>query len=139
MASSTEVDYKKEFGISEDEYYEIIKAANQLLDNSLVEGGIVFNDVVEDVKFVVTDDLELVYESVKFNKMKDTLNKIPSLEKGNYIIRVCLNEKFKDNIAYTNVVISMIVEKTPGKDINLEFSFDYDKNEQSLRIYKKIK
>lgn len=139
MASSTEVDYKKEFGITEDEYYQIIKATNQLLDNSLVDGGIVFNDVVEDVKFVVTDDLELVYEAVKFNKIKDALNKIPSLEKGNYIIRVCLDEKFKDNIAYTNVVISMIVEKTPGKDINLEFSFEYDKNEQSLRIYKKIK
>ena len=29
MASSMEVDYKKEFGISEEEYYEIIKAANQ--------------------------------------------------------------------------------------------------------------
>ena len=71
--------------------------------------------------------------------MKEALNKVPSLEKGNYVIHVCLDEKFKDNVAYTNVVISMILEKTPGKDINLEFSFDYDKNEQSLRIYKKIK
>ena len=132
-----EVDYKNEFGISKDEYYEIIKAANQLLDNSISEGNMDFKDIPEDTKFVATDDLKLVYESVGFNRMKDALNKVPSLEKGNYVIHVCLDEKFKDNVAYTNVVISMILEKTPGKDINLEFSFEYDENTQSLRIYKK--
>lgn len=137
MASSMEVDYKKEFGISEEEYYEIIKAANQLLDNSMTEGNMDFKDIPEETKFVATDDLKLVYESVGFNKMKDALNKVPSLEKGNYVIHVCLQPKYKDNIAYTNVVISMILEKTPGKNINLEFSFEYDENQQSLRIYKK--
>lgn len=137
MTSSMEVDYKNEFGISKDEYYEIIKAANQLLDNSIAEGNMDFKDIPEDTKFVATDDLKLVYESVGFNRMKDALNKVPSLEKGNYVIHVCLDEKFKDNVAYTNVVISMILEKTPGKDINLEFSFEYDENTQSLRIYKK--
>ena len=137
MASSMEVDYKKEFGISEEEYYEIIKAANQLLDNSMTEGNMDFKDIPEDAKFVATDDLELIFEAVGFNRMKDALNKVPSLEKGNYAIHVCLDEKLKNNIAYTNVVISMILEKTPGKNINLEFSFEYDENQQSLRIYKK--
>lgn len=136
MTSSMEVDYKNEFGISKDEYYEIIKAANQLLDNSITEGNMDFKDIPEDIKFVVTDDLELIFESVGFNRMKDALSKIPSLEKGNYVIHVCLDEKFKNNIAYTNVVISMILEKTPGKNINLEFSFEYEE-QQSLRIYKK--
>lgn len=139
MTSSTEVDYKKEFGISEDEYYEIIKATNQLLDNSLLDGNIDFKDIPKEEKNVITDNLELVYESGEFPKMKDALKKIPSLEKGSYVIHVCIDEKFKDNIAYTNVVVFMILKKTPGKEINLEFSFEYNENSQSIRIYKKIK
>ena len=135
MTSSMEVDYKKEFGISKDEYYEIIKAANQLLDNTIAEGNMGFKDIPEDEKFVLTDDLKLIYESVGFNRIKDALNKIPSVDKGNYVIHVCLDEKFKDNVAYTNVVISMILEKTPGIEINLEFSFEYTESNQSLKIY----
>ena len=137
MTSSMEVDYKNEFGISKDEYFEMIKAANQLLDDSIAEENIDFNDVAEDSKFIVTDDLELVYESIGFNKMKDAINKIQSLEEGDYVVCVCLDEKFKKNIAYTNVVVFMILEKVTGKHKNIKFSFEYNKNQQSLRIYKK--
>lgn len=142
MKSSMEVDYENEFGISKDEYFEIIKSINQLLDNSIAEGDIVFNDIPEDTKFVVTDDLvtddlKLIYESVGFNKMKDALNKIQSLEKGDYVVRVSLDHKLKNNIAYTNVVVFMILEKSTGKHKNFKFSFEYNESQQSLRIYKK--
>lgn len=142
MKSSMEVDYENEFGISKDEYFEIIKSANQLLDNSIAEGNIDFNDIPEDKKFVVTDDLvtddlKLIYESVGFNKMKDALNQIQSLEKGDYVVRVSLDKKLKNNIAYTNVIVFKILEKATGEHKNFKFSFEYNESQQSLRIYKK--
>ena len=73
------------------------------------------------------------------HKIKDVLKKIPSITKGDYVIRICLNEKYKDNLAYTNVVIALILEKTISEDVRLEFSFEYEENIQSFRIYKKNK
>lgn len=138
MTSSMELDYKDEFGISKDEYYEIIKSSNELIDNSMNE-GMDYDDTQDEIEFVVTDDLEIIYELIGFNKIKDVLKKIPSITKGDYVIRICLNEKYKDNLAYTNVVIALILEKTISEEVRLEFSFEYEENIQSFRIYKKNK
>lgn len=40
---------------------------------------------------------------------------------------------------YDNVVIALILEKTISEEVRLEFSFEYEENIQSFRIYKKNK
>lgn len=137
MISSAEVDYKNEFGITKDEYDEVIKAANQLLDNTISEGGIEFADVQEDIENIDVSGMEVAFQLTGFNKMKEAIDKIPTLPKGEYLIHSSINEKYKDNVAYLNVIISMILEKTPGKDIILEFSFEYSNETNFLTIYKR--
>ena len=138
MSSALEVDYKDEFGISKDEFYEIIKAANTMLDNSLSDEIIDFATPIDEDDEIVSDDLSLVYEVNNFKRIKDVINSIPDLSKGEYVVFVIADDKYKDNYAYVNTVVSMIVEKTPGKDFNLKISFDFSKEKQSFKIYKKI-
>ena len=87
LLNSMEVDYKKEFGISKDEFFDIVNALGEMADESLVDETSPFEfDNDEENVAIALDGFELFYELIGFNTIKEAIRKIPLLENGKYFI-----------------------------------------------------
>ena len=141
MKDAMSLDYKKEFGISQDEYFEIINGLNDLADKSLTNEDIsvdIETDIEFDGKFEVTDDYKLFYESTGFTTISEVLKNVPQLDKGNYYIHINHDEKYKGTFAFPGVVAELICRNhIKGKGILVEFHFDFELGDRFFRIYKK--
>lgn len=137
MKESSTIDFKDQFGLEEEEFFEIIQDTNELLDNSITEGNIKF-EKPEEEEFVLTDDLKLIYESEEFTKVKDVFESLPSLKKGEHLMYVIL-KKESLNLAFISVFTNLIV-KYVGLNGKIEFHFEPSKDDkQCIRVYKRKK
>ena len=131
MKGSEEIDFKKQFGLSEEEYYLQINKINEILEG--------INEIEFDSEEEVfpSENLTLVYECVGFKTIKEAINKMPYLENKTYFVVVSVDEDFKDNYAYCCMTTNLCVEKfkdgfTDGK---IDFKFEAATNLQSFKLY----
>lgn len=137
MKTSANIDFKDQFNLDEEEFFEIIQDTNELLDNSLTEGNIRF-EKADNEEFVLTDDFKLVYEFKEFEKVKDVLDSLPTL-KGNNLIYIILKKEYHDNLAFISVLTSLLLQSLNPKT-KTELHFEPSKDDkQYLRIYKKTR
>ncbi len=137
MKTSYTIDFKDQFGLEEDEFFEIIQDTNELLDNSVTEGNIKF-EKSEEEEFVLTDDLKLIYESEEFTKVKDVLKSIPAL-KGKHLMHIILKKEYHDNLAFISVLTSLLFKQSNTKSETV-FHFEPSKDDkQCIRVYKRKK
>lgn len=137
MKTSNELDYKDEFGIDESEFYEIIEATNTLLDNALSEDTFIFEQGKdEESKYIPSINNKLVYEYNNYEKLKDVFENLPEFKKGKYIAHITVNEKFKNNSAFINVLTYKTYKHLGNKSV-LELRFEISEDQtQNFRIYK---
>ena len=140
LLNSMEVDYKKEFGISKDEFFDIVNALGEMADESLVDetSPFEFDNDVENVA-IALDGFELFYELIGFNTIKEAIRKIPLLENGKYFIVISCGETYSKNLAFSAVTVELLLRKfnTQNK-IDLEFNFDFNSSVKFIKVYKKI-
>lgn len=141
MKDAMSLDYKKEFGISQDEYFEIINGLNDLADKSITNDNIsIETDLNEDGEFKITDDYELIYEFVGFSTMNEVFKKVSKFETGNYYLHINYDERIKRNFAFCGVVVELICRNhIEGKGIQIEFHFDCEPGDKFFKVYKKTK
>ena len=140
MKDSMLLDFKKEFHISEDTYFEIINGLNEIVDTSLTSDNVSIetdNDNYEEFK--IPNNYNLFNELRGFSTMNEAFKKMPKFEKGNYYVHINYDEKYKGSFAFSGVVAELICRNhIKGKGIQIEFHFDFEPGDKFLRIYKKI-
>lgn len=138
MKDSMDLDFKKEFGISQDEYFEIINALNEIVDQSLSSEAISIETDVEDEKHLIPSDYELIFELIGFSTIKEAIKKMPKFESSDYYFHINYDPKYKGNYAFTAIVTQLISQayfnEVCGK---VDFHFEFEPTDKFFKIYKK--
>ena len=137
MLKSMELDYKKEFGISEDEFYEIINELTDLADRSLTDEDITFNLNASNNE-ETNEEYTLIYE-LEFSTFKEALKQLPKFDADYYRIVINNEAKYAGNLAFAGIATELLMRKIYlEKDVEVDFSFCFDNNKKSIEIYLKI-
>ena len=124
---------EKEFGITQEYYGHLIDCAGDYMEavaHKTGEGKINFSDIEysEDSEIDEEDDflhpLEsgeyvVICEKHNWEKTRNVMEDLPELESGEYLFHFELEEEKALNMAFCNVVLGMVVDQNPGKELTL--------------------
>ena len=136
MTFSTEIDYVKEFGLTKDEYLEIINGANDLIDDCFTEGNLEIN---YDDKGYNYEDFDLIFKINGFKSLKEVIKKLPKLDDGEYIFEFETEAEESKNVIYSIVFAELILNRCVDEtenSINIRVKMKSDQN--CIKVYKKV-
>lgn len=144
MAAAREYDPQEEFGITQEYYEKLMSKVNALFENAIrgtQNAEINFSDVEVNVEDVVEeeeylnpledDNYVLLFEKHQWDKMKEVLPLLPSLEKGEYFLQFELLKSKTKNIAFANVMIGYMFDKYGAEPLKVACNINESKDGQN--------
>lgn len=132
MAAAKKYDPWEEFGITQEYYEELMHKVNELYEKiikDLRNAEIRFDDVevkegevAEEEEYInplEDDSYLLIYEKHYWNRMKEVLPHIPSLEKGEYFLQFEMPKERTKNIAFASVILGYMLDKYGFDQLNV--------------------
>ena len=144
MAAAKEYDPQEEFGITQEYYEKLMGKVNELFENVIKNAKnaeINFHDV-EVSEGAVEEEEEylnplgdnkylLIYEKHYWDRMKEVLPHIPSLENGEYFLQFEMPKSKTENIAFANVMIGYMFDKYGDEHLNVACNINESKDGQN--------
>ena len=132
MTAAKEYDPEEEFGITQEYYENLIGKVNELYEKIIKDystAEIRFDDVEvseasceeeeEYLNPLEDDKYLLIYEKHYWNRMKEVLPLLPSVEKGEYFLQFEMPKERTKSIAFANVMLGYMLDKYGFEDLNV--------------------
>ena len=137
---SSKFDMEDEFGITKDYADYVLKCATNYFEDAakslkIEKEGLSdydIDDVEEEEEFynsLDNDDYTVIFEMHNWEKTSEVMAALPKMDDGEYILRFVIDEAKIINVAYTTIVLGMVVNQNSGKKLSLVCNAEATKDE----------
>ena len=144
MAAAREYDPQEEFGITQEYYEQLMGKVNELFEKAIIgaqNAEINFSNVevseaggTEEEKYLnplEDDNYVVLYEKHQWDRMKEVLPLLPSLENGEYFLQFEMQKSKTENIAFANLMIGYMFDKYGAEHLNVACNINESKDGQN--------